>query len=85
MRGMVGAGGAVFVWLVLASAAFAQTPAQDVYGGAGDVQDEVSSGGAGVAGGALPFTGLDLALMVVAAALLIAAGLTMRRLGRAKS
>jgi hypothetical protein len=34
--------------------------------------------------GGLPFTGLDLALMAVGGALLIGAGTTLRKLGRAK-
>jgi cell division protein FtsW (lipid II flippase) len=35
-------------------------------------------------GGTLPFTGLDLALMSAGGALLLASGLGLRRLGRAK-
>lgn len=71
--------------LVTAASAFAQTPAGRGYGGqGGNVQGEVG-GEAGAAAGALPFTGMDLALMALAAVLLIATGLTMRRLGRARS
>lgn len=71
--------------LVLAGSALAQTPAGRGYGGqGGNVQGEVG-GEAGAAAGALPFTGMDLALMALAAVLLIATGLTMRRLGRARS
>ena len=71
--------------LVTATSAFAQTPAGRGYGGqGGNVQGEVG-GDPGAAAGALPFTGMDLALMALAAVLLIATGLTMRRLGRARS
>lgn len=71
--------------LLTAASAFGQTPAGRGYGGqGGNVQGEVG-GEAGAAAGALPFTGMDLALMALAAVLLIAAGLTMRRLGRARS
>ena len=71
--------------LVSAGSAFGQTPAGRGYGGqGGNVQGEVA-GEAGAAAGALPFTGMDLALMALAAVLLIATGLTMRRLGRARS
>ena len=70
--------------LVPAASALGQTPAGRGYGGqGGNVQGEVA-GEAGAAG-ALPFTGMDLALMALAAVLLIATGLTMRRLGRARS
>jgi len=77
-------GAALAVALVWATGAIAQSPAEGGYGGeGGNVQEGVAGGDA--AGGALPFTGLDLLLMVAAAALLISAGLTMRRLARAKS
>jgi hypothetical protein len=66
--------------LILVPSALAQEPTGRVYGGqGGDVQDEVTGG---AAGGLLPFTGLDLMVMVVAAVLLIGAGLAMRRLAR---
>lgn len=71
--------------LVLAASALGQTPAGRGYGGqGGNVQGDVA-GEAGAAAGALPFTGMDLALLGLAAVLLIATGLTMRRLGRARS
>lgn len=71
--------------LVTAASALGQTPAGRGYGGqGGNVQGDVA-GESGAAAGALPFTGMDLALMALAAALLIATGLTMRRLGRNRS
>jgi hypothetical protein len=70
--------------LAVPALALAQTPVTGGYGGqAGNVQEGVA--GSGAAGGTLPFTGLDLVLMVAAAVLLLGAGLTMRRLARAKS
>lgn len=74
----------LFGVLVFSASALAQTPAGRVYGGeGGNVQQDVAGGG--TAGGLLPFTGLDLLLMALAAALLIGTGLTMRRLASAKS
>ena len=71
---------AAFTALATPALALAQSPVGGGYGGeGGDVQEGVAGGGS------LPFTGLDLLLMVAAAALLISAGLTMRRLARAKS
>lgn len=67
--------------LVAATSALAQAPVEPAYGGeGGQVQQEV----AGAAAGGLPFTGLDLLLMSVVAALLVGAGLTMRRFARTK-
>lgn len=72
-----------FAALAVPGVALAQNPAGGVYGGeGGNVQADVAGD---AAGGSLPFTGLDLLVMVVAATLLIAAGLTMRRLVRAKA
>lgn len=70
-----------FTWV---SVAFAQQDPADVgYGGVGgNVQGGVEGGGAG---GSLPFTGLDLLLLFAAGALLLGAGLALRRLGRARS
>ena len=77
---------AAFVW---AAAALAQAPAVGVYGGdGGGIQGEVEggvSGGTAGAAGVLPFTGMDLALMAVAAGLLIATGLVVRRVARSKT
>lgn len=68
------------------AAALAQAPVDRVYGGSGGTQGEVEGGAtAGAAGGTLPFTGIDLALMAVAAALLIATGLIIRRVARSRT
>jgi hypothetical protein len=73
--------GAAFACMVWASTALAQDSSQGGYGGAGgNVQGEVGGTGAG----SLPFTGLDLMLVIGAGLLLVAAGLTMRRFSRAK-
>ena len=70
--------------LMWVPSALAQEPTGRVYGGeGGDVQDGLVAGES--AGGLLPFTGLDLGMMVVAAVLLIGAGLVMRRLARARA
>jgi hypothetical protein len=80
-------GGVFLAASVWAATALAQPPAERVYGGdAGGLQGEVEGGASGgVAGGVLPFTGMDLALMVVAAGLLIATGLVIRRVSRSKT
>jgi hypothetical protein len=72
-------GGAAVAYLATASVALAQQPTEQGYGGvAGGVQGEVEGGGT------LPFTGFDLMFLVVGGLVLLAAGLTLRRLGRAR-
>ncbi|MGH3092630.1 MAG: hypothetical protein ACRDOG_09955, partial [Gaiellaceae bacterium] len=72
---------ALAIGLTWVSLAVAQDPDETGYGGvAGNVQGEVQGGG----GGSLPFTGLDLLLLVAAGALLLGAGLVLRRVGRAR-
>jgi hypothetical protein len=69
----------VLAYLVMASVALAQDPTQSGYGGTGgNIQGDVE-------GGSLPFTGLDLLLLVGAGVLLLAAGFALRRVGRARS
>jgi hypothetical protein len=78
------AGASIVAMNTFVASAFAQSPAEQVYGGqGGNVQQDVA--GEGVASGALPFTGMDLALMAIAALLLVATGLVIRRLTRTKS
>jgi len=85
MGGLKIFGGVALATLVLPALALAQDPAVGGYGGpGGNAQNDVAGAGGGVAG-ALPFTGLDLALMVAAAIMLVGAGLLMRRYGRARA
>lgn len=80
MKRLAAFASSVLAYLVLASVALAQEPTQSGYGGTGgNIQGDVEGGGS------LPFTGLDLLLLVGAGALLLAAGLTLRRVGRARS
>jgi hypothetical protein len=76
--------------LALATSAYAE-PGDDGYkNSGGQVQGQVDQGGNGEggspvsadSGGSLPFTGLDVALVVAAGALLAGAGFGMRRLTR---
>jgi hypothetical protein len=71
------AGLTLLVWVGTAVAASSE---QSGYGGGGGVQGEVEG-----TGGALPFTGLDLALLVGGGLLLIVVGAGVRRLTRARS
>ena len=71
----------VVLMLALAAPAVAQTSSQDGYNDtAGLVQTQTGGGGGG---SSLPFTGLDALLIAGAGALLVGAGLGMRRLTRA--
>jgi hypothetical protein len=81
----------------LATTAFAQSSVDGYSDSAGQIQTQVGGGGGGnppagtsavtpvsdSGGGTLPFTGLDIALLIGAGGLLVAAGLGMRRLTRA--
>jgi hypothetical protein len=80
--------------LALASTAVAQTSSQDGYSDdAGQVQSQVQGGQEGASAptgnaqaqeeGGLPFTGLDLGLLVGAGCALVVVGFGMRRLARA--
>lgn len=79
--------GVLLAALTMAATAVAQAPVERVYGGAGGNLGEVQGGATagGAAGGTLPFTGIDLGLMALAAGLLIATGLIVRRVARAKT
>jgi hypothetical protein len=63
--------------LAIAPAAFAGS-VKAGYGGGAGVQDEVGQA-AGVASGSLPFTGLDLALLVAGGLMLLVLGMFLRR------
>jgi hypothetical protein len=68
---------ALTVW---APIALAQQSSVDGYGGgAGGIQSDVEGGGGG---GSLPFTGLDLGLLIGGGLLLLAVGFGLRRLSR---
>lgn len=61
------------------AASAAEGSALKTYGGPGAVaQGRIESGTTGV----LPFTGIDIAVFTVAGLLVVAVGITMRRLGR---
>lgn len=81
--------------LVLAATAYGQSSVQGYNDQAGQIQAQVdqtdqavqpvatTTGGGDGGGGSLPFTGLDVVLLVGAGGLLVVAGLAMRRLTRA--
>jgi hypothetical protein len=83
--------------LALATTAFGQSSVQGYNNQAGQIQAQVESGGdedttqpvattqagGGGGGGSLPFTGLDVALLIGAGGMLVAVGFAMRRLTRA--
>ena len=77
-------GGVVLAFLVWASVALAQDPTGPTYAGKGpDIDSQVESGevAAGQVG-FLPFTGRDLALIVLGALLLVGMGMLTRRAAR---
>lgn len=84
---------AVFALLVLAPTAFAAGgSAGSGYGGAGgNVQNDVQQGalnassGTESSGGSLPFTGLDLTLLVVGGMTLLVVGAGLRRAAKHKA
>jgi hypothetical protein len=76
--------GTALAFLMFASVALGQEPTGPAYAGSGpDIDEQVSRGqvAAGHAG-ALPFTGLDITLALVAGLLLVAMGLLTRRIAR---
>jgi hypothetical protein len=84
---------ALVLCLALATTAFGQSSVQGYNNQAGQIQAQVESGGdtqpvattqaGGGGGGSLPFTGLDVALLIGAGGMLVAVGFAMRRLTRA--
>jgi hypothetical protein len=79
MRTLVSVCCSAALLLAWAGAALAQSSERTGYGGPGGVQGEVEGGGA------LPFTGLDLGLLIGGGLLLVAVGATLRRVSRARS
>jgi hypothetical protein len=75
-RCAVAAAALLAVALLLPAGAAAQTPTQDQYA------PIFHHGGGGSTAGSLPFTGLDLAALVVAGVCLLAAGLALERFRR---
>ena len=85
MRHWMSALTAVAFALAWTASALAQAPTERVYGGQGGVVQQGVAGAGADQGGTLPFTGLDITLMLGGALLLVATGLAMRRLARARS
>lgn len=75
---------AVFGALVAAAVAVGQSPVVGAYGNEGGVVQQ-GVAGASTGGGSLPFTGLDLTIVALAAVGLIAAGFAARRATRTQS
>ena len=68
------------MYVVVPTALGAGGAAGEGYGGAGGVQNEVSQGAVqGAGSGSLPFTGLDLALLVIGGVMLLVVGAGLRR------
>jgi len=74
----------VFGSLLLASSALASKPPA-YQGNAGAVQQQVSGAHASNTLGQLPFTGLDLALIVGGGLLLVIAGVSLRRVSNRRA
>lgn len=82
---------ALVLCMSLATVAYGQSSVQGYNDEKGAVQEQVDNStqqpvaattGGGGGGGSLPFTGLDVALLVGAGGMLVVAGLGMRRLTR---
>jgi hypothetical protein len=78
---------AVCALLALAPTALGAGSAGQGYGGKGGVQNEVNQGAVNAAAskGSLPFTGMDLALLVVGGLSLVVVGAGLRRASRRPS
>lgn len=78
---------AVCALLALAPTALGAGSAGQGYGGKGGVQNEVNQGAVNAAGsgGSLPFTGTDLALLVVGGVSLLVVGAGLRRAAKRPS
>jgi len=88
MRKTVSVLAAVAILMAFSATAYGQASIDGYTNEAGQVQENVQGNGttpvsANESGGALPFTGLDLALIAAAGGVLAAGGLGMRRLTRA--
>jgi len=94
MRTITSVVAALALTLAFAATAIAQSSVDGYNDRAGQVQSDVDQGGGGNdeggtspvstnSGGSLPFTGLDIGLLLAAGGLLGAAGYGMRRLTRA--
>jgi hypothetical protein len=72
------------VTLLVAAPAYAQNPTQDAYSiTAAKVQEQVSSTGSSDSG-SLPFTGLQLTVVLAAGIVLLGTGLVVRRMSRSQ-
>lgn len=79
-------GGVLLALLLWVPAALAQDPVGPAYGGRGpDVDSQVEGGGVAAGQvGFLPFTGRDLALIVLGALVLVGMGVLTRRAARGR-
>jgi hypothetical protein len=73
----------VLVTLALPSAALAQTPGDDTYGDA--LVQQSSDPGTTASHGSIPFTGLEVSLMVLVAAGLLGVGFAIRHASRPRT